>query len=194
MATIHDTRLPVDVERGARGGPGFLTTITTMESGAEQRNIEWSAARGEWDIGYGIRKREDLEAVLAFFYARNGRAHGFRFKDWLDFKVTAGTVGTTGVATTRQLQKTYPDTVSGYVREIVLPIEDTLIVYVDNLVTENYTLGSNGVLTFEEDPGENVKATFEFDVPARFDIDRLNVSLEHYEAGEIVSIPIVELR
>jgi uncharacterized protein (TIGR02217 family) len=35
---------------------------------------------------YGIRRADDLAAVVAFFEARNGRLHGFRFKDWADFK------------------------------------------------------------------------------------------------------------
>lgn len=34
----------------------------------------------------GIRRADDLAAVVAFFEARNGRLHGFRFKDWADFK------------------------------------------------------------------------------------------------------------
>lgn len=194
---IHNVRLPEDVERGAKGGPGFLTTIVSLVSGAEQRNQEWAKARGSWDIGYGIRNREDLQDVINFFYARRGRAFGFLFKDWLDFSVTAESVGTTGTATTRQLQKAYPDTANGYVRAILHPIETTLKVYINNFLVSSpavYSLDPNGILTFVSDPGVNVKATFEFDVPVRFDIDALSVTLNTYREGVINSIPIIELK
>lgn len=192
---MDNVRLPDDVERGARGGPGFKTTIVTLSSGAEQRNQEWSIARGAWDVGYGIRKRVDLEAVYAFFLARRGMARSFRFKDWLDFQATAEAVATTGNALTRQLQKTYEDDVNPYIRKIVAPVASTLQVYVDNILVESgYTLGDNGLLTFSSDPGSNVKASFEFDVPARFDTDELGVTLNTYLDGDIASIPIVEVR
>lgn len=192
---IHDTRLPDDIEQGARGGPGFKTTVVTMANGEESRNAEWSVVRGAWDVGYGIRNREALEEIYAFFLARRGRAYGFRFKDWLDFEATAEAVGTTGNALTRQLQKTYQDTVSAYVRRIVLPIETTLTVYVDNIETPTgWTLGANGLLTFDSDPGVNVKASFEFDMPARFDTDSIPFSVVNLRNTSAVNIPIVELR
>lgn len=192
---VDDIRLPDDIEQGARGGPGFKTTIITLANGAEQRNQDWSKARGSWDVGYGIKDRADLMEVVAFFYARRGRARSFRFKDWLDFSATGELVGTTGNALTRQLQKTYTDTIHPYTREIVLPVATTVKVYVDNiLVSTGWTLGADGVITFDSDPGENVKATFDFDVPVRFDIDELPVTLNSYLNGAITGIRIVELR
>jgi len=192
---VDNIRLPDTIERGAVGGPGFKTTIITLSNGAEQRNGEWSKARGQWDIGYGITKRDDLMAVVNFFNGRRGMLRGFRFKDWLDFSVTGEAMGATADPLVWNLQKTYTDTVSPYVRPIVLPVTDTLHVYVDNIEVETgWTLGANGVITFAEDPGENVKATFEFDVPARFDIDQLPVSLNTYQNGAISGINIVELR
>lgn len=192
---IHDTRLPDDVEQGARGGPGFKTTIVTLSNGEEQRNLEWTIARGAWDIGYGIRDRATMEAVYAFFLARHGRAYGFRFKDWLDYQAVAETVGTTGNVLTRQLQKSYQDTVAGYVRSIVLPVAATLKVYIDNIETPSgWTLGANGLLTFDSDPGVNVKASFDFDLPARFDADAIPFSVINFNAVQALNIPIVELR
>ena len=91
--TFHDTRLPVDVERGALGGPGFKTTVTPLGSGKEQRNIDWARTRAEFDIGYGLMDQDSvlleatIDALLAFFYTREGKAHTFRFKDWSDFKI-----------------------------------------------------------------------------------------------------------
>ncbi len=90
---FHSTRLPVDIERGALGGPGFKTTVTPLGSGKEQRNIDWARTRAEFDVGYGLMDQDSvlLEAtidnLLSFFYTREGKAHSFLFKDWSDFKI-----------------------------------------------------------------------------------------------------------
>ncbi len=39
-----------------------------------------------------------------------------------------------------------------------------------------------------------VSAGFEFDVPVRFDTDRIEVNMASFASGEIPSIPIVEVR
>lgn len=192
MATIDDVRLPVDIERGARGGPGFKTTVISLASGDESRNREWSRVRGRWNVGYGLQKRESFEVVYEFFMARNGRHRGFRFRDWIDYKVVESPVAGSGL--TRQLVRVYDDLVNPYVRNVVLPIPETLKIYKNLILTEDYTLGDNGVLTFPTDPGINVVATFEYDVPVRFDIDDLEVTLDTVYNGAIPSIPIIELR
>ena len=42
--------------------------------------------------------------------------------------------------------------------------------------------------------GAPVTAGFEFDVPVRFDSDRITTSLAGFAAGEVPSIPVVEVR
>ena len=42
--------------------------------------------------------------------------------------------------------------------------------------------------------GALVTAGFEFDVPVRFDSDRITASLAGFAAGEVPSIPVVEVR
>lgn len=39
-----------------------------------------------------------------------------------------------------------------------------------------------------------VRAGFEFDVPVRFDTDRIDIDLAQFDAGRIPSIPLVEVR
>ncbi len=58
-----DIAFPGSVGRGATGGPGFSTQIVTLASGAEQRNVNWSQARGRWNISTGIRSRADMAVV-----------------------------------------------------------------------------------------------------------------------------------
>ena len=69
-----DIAFPGSVGRGATGGPGFSTQIVTLASGAEQRNVNWSQARGRWNISTGIRSRADMAAVIAHFHVVKGRA------------------------------------------------------------------------------------------------------------------------
>ena len=42
--------------------------------------------------------------------------------------------------------------------------------------------------------GAVITAGFEFDVPVRFDTDRLEISVDGFRHGSIPSIPIVEIR
>ena len=83
---FQEVRFPDNISRGARGGPERRTQIVELASGAEERNASWANSRRRYDVAYGIRRADDLAAVVAFFEARNGRLHGFRFKDWADFK------------------------------------------------------------------------------------------------------------
>ena len=49
-------------------------------------------------------------------------------------------------------------------------------------------------LTAAPAAGQRVTAGFEFDVPVRFDTDRIVASLSALDAGDIPSIPVVEVR
>ena len=42
--------------------------------------------------------------------------------------------------------------------------------------------------------GATITAGFHFDVPVRFDTDTLDIDLAAFEAGEIPSIPLIEIR
>ena len=83
---FHEVRFPDNISRGARGGPERRTQIVELASGDEERNASWANSRRRYDVAYGIRRADDLAAVVAFFEARNGRLYGYRFKDWADYK------------------------------------------------------------------------------------------------------------
>src|SRR5512134_2209803 len=83
---FHEVRFPDDISRGARGGPERRTQVVELASGDEERNSPWANSRRRYDAAYGIRRADDLAAVIAFFEARRGRLHGFRWKDWADYK------------------------------------------------------------------------------------------------------------
>lgn len=211
--SFHEVRLPDDVERGATGGPGFKTRILELESGFEQRNIDWSQSRGRWDISYGLMQMEDdilethVHAVRDFFFARQGRAFGFRFKDWSDFEIGDYTnptadnqaIGIGDDATTIfQIFKRYTSGSINYDRLIKKLVSGTVVVLLDNVVQgAGFTINLNtGEITFSVAPtaGQIVQVALEYDVPVRFDDDNLKISVETFMSGGIPPIPLIELR
>jgi uncharacterized protein (TIGR02217 family) len=220
---FHDTRLPDDIERGAVGGPMFKTTVLELESGFEQRNIDWSQVRGEWDISYGVLAMEDnlqgvyIHQVRDFFYARNGKAHSFRFKDWSDFEIgdpgdpaaDNQIIGLGDDATSAfQVFKRYGSGGYNYDRTITKLVAGTYFVYLDGaLQTEatHYTVDlATGVVTFVTPPastggtgpgGEQVVSiATEFDLQVRFDVDHLQMSVLLFNVGSIPNMPLREVR
>lgn len=193
--SFADVRLPVDVEKGVRGGPIFRTNVVTLSSGKEQRNQEWSRERFEGEVSYGIRNRAQFDEVRDFFMARRGRLEGFRYKDWTDYSVVGQDVDVgDGVVTTFQLVKSYGD----FVRKITRPVSGTVVVYLDDVEqSSGYTVNhATGVITFTSAPGNGVviSADFEFDIPVRFDTDKFEGVAETPEAIETSSLPIVGIK
>lgn len=199
---FDDVRLPEDIEIGAKGGPSFQTTVVPMGNGTEQRNADWVMQRNVFDVGYGIQSLSDVDTARAFFYGRRGRWRSFRFKDWQDFNLDNEVIGTGNAVTTAfQIIKTY-DSTYPYVRNITRPVQSTVRVYKDGALqtlTTHYTLGTginSGVITFLVAPGMGVviTVTCEFDVPVRFDTDTFELTHTAFEAGEIMSLLLIEDR
>jgi len=208
MAGFHEVQLPAAISFGSLGGPRYSTQVVVTASGFERRNRDWAQARAEYDVASGIRSGEDLAEIVAFFRARAGRAYGFRFKDWADFRsagpgaeVTAldQPLGTgDGTMTTFQLIKRYDDVAGSEDRYIRKPVAGTVKIGVDGSeMSSGWGVDSTtGLVRFDTPPasGAELTAGFEFDVPVRFAEDRLAVSLEAFEAGEIASIRLIEVR
>ena len=205
---FHDVRFPDNISRGARGGPERRTQIVELASGDEERNASWANSRRRYDVAYGIRRADDLAAVVAFFEARNGRLHGFRFKDWADYKSclpsqAAGpmdqALGTgNGALTTFALLKRYTSGAQSWVRSIGKPVAGSVRIALDGVEQmSGWSVDTaTGVVTFATPPGTGVPitASFEFDVPVRFDADTLDVTLDLERLGSITSIPLLEIR
>lgn len=206
---FDDIRFPTAISRGASGGPERRTEIVVTGSGREERNSRWADSRRRYEAGFGIKSLNDLHEVIRFFEERRGRLHGFRWKDHTDFKscppqsqVTAldQSIGTgSGTAAAFQLVKRYGTGLRDYVRTITKPVAGTVTVAVNGVVSGNVTVNAlTGLVTFAAGhipaSGAAITAGFEFDVPVRFDTDRLAINLDHFSAGEIPQIPVVELR
>ena len=205
---FHDVRFPDTISRGARGGTERRTQIVELASGDEERNASWANSRRRYDVAYGIRRADDLAAVVAFFEARNGRLHGFRFKDWSDYKSCAPSqtpgpldqpIGTgNGSVTSFALLKRYSSGNQTWTRAITKPVAGTVRLALGGVeqVSGWSVDTTTGVVTFGTAPtaGVSITAGFEFDVPVRFDSDTLDVTLDIERLGSITSIPLLEIR
>ena len=202
---FHAVRFPLDVALGSRGGPERKTDVVTLASGREQRNGRWQHSRRRYNAGYGVKSRSDMAVVLAFFEERRGRLHGFLWRDGLDYS-SSGTVpmpldqviGTgDGSRTTFQLSKTYGAAFDPYFRPITRPVAGSVRVAVAGVerLSGWAVDGASGVVGFAVAPdiGAAVTAGFLFDVPVRFDTDRLDVELTSFDGAEAPSIPLLEL-
>ena len=212
---FDDVRLPEDVERGAVGGPRFNTTIVEDDAGLEQRNQNWQFSRMRWAVGYNALNAVEFRALLAFFYLRQGRARGFRFKDWSDY-ATAGSEAVLAGTSTPQpvyINRTDPanivarlamwygdlasyDLVIRPHRYIVLPRVDTLAFYTrgaGGYAATNIPQWDNGNRVVRNGTAAQYYWTGEFDVPVRFDTDELNLDMLHLDSASAPNIPIVEL-
>jgi len=209
---FHEVRFPTDISRASQGGPERRTEVVVLGSGREERNARWADSRRSYNAGYGVKSLDDLNAVVAFFEERRGRLYGFRWKDPIDWKSCAGgevisphdvTIGTgDGTSATFQLIKTYGSAFAPWQRVVSKPVAGSVKIAVDGVVASegsHWVLdATTGIVTFLTGsvPGDGavITAGFEFDVPVRFDSDRLEVNLQGFGHGAIPSIPIVEIR
>ncbi|HEY4193850.1 MAG TPA: DUF2460 domain-containing protein [Mesorhizobium sp.] len=212
LSTFHDVLFPPGISFGATGGPERRNEIVALTSGREKRNARFSQSRHHYDAGTGIKSLDDLHEVVAFFEARRGSLHAFRFRDPFDRKscrpsqtpaahdqpLGAGD----GVTARFALLKTYGTGDDAYQRLIAKPVISSLRVAVDDV-----ELTEAGAFSFDDATGEVVFAAgkipgngqgvtcgYEFDVPVRFNADRLEISLKAFKAGQIPSIPLIEVQ
>jgi uncharacterized protein (TIGR02217 family) len=200
---FHEVRLPARLAFGSTGGIERRTEVVTLASGFERRATPWAHGRRRYLIGAGVRSLDDVAVLVAFFEAWRGRLHGFRFRDFTDFRSCAPSASIspldqrlgegTGTAVSFQLLKLYGDVE----RPIRKPVDGSVRIAVDGVETGAFALDPpTGVVTLVEAPPEGavVTAGFAFDTPVRFDTDRIDVTLEGFEAGRLVAAPLIEIR
>ena len=205
---FDDIRFPTAISRGSTGGPERRTEIVVTGSGAEERNSRWANSRRRYNAGFGVKSLDDIHAVVGFFEERRGRLHGFRWKDHADFKSCAPqraisaadqSIGAgNGATASFQLVKRYGTGLRDYLRAITKPVAGTVLIAVNGASETHVSVDPlTGIVTFDAGhipaAGAALTAGFEFDVPARFDTDLLKINLNHFAAGDIPDIPVVEI-
>jgi uncharacterized protein (TIGR02217 family) len=148
-----------------------------------------------------------MQAVLAFFEERRGRFHSFLLRDGLDCSSAGGgetptpsdqAIGTgDGSRTTFPLTKRYGASFDPWLRPITKPVAGTVRIAVAGTeLTSGFSVDSlTGLVTLDVAPAADaaITAGFLFDVPVRFDTDRLDIELTSFDAAEAPSIPLQEV-
>ena len=180
-------RFPERITRGAVGGPTYSTTIGFLPSGVEQRNIDRAYPQHRYDVSQGIKNQADARIADAFFRKARGKAHSWRYKDWVDYQLTTAQSSLVQItSTTFQISKLYGTDEPTYqeTRRLTRIVSGTLAVYLNAVLKAtpgDYTADLNtGIVTFGVAPGAAVRtASCEFDVPCRFDFDDRQPELVH---------------
>lgn len=207
---FHEVRFPASLSFGAVGGPERRTEIVRLANGHEERSTPWAHALRRYDAGMGLRSVDDLEALVAFFEARGGQLHGFRWKDWSDWRSAPASRPLThedqligegdGERRAFPLLKRYRSGDQTYLRPIAKPVAGSVRIGIGKeprIEGVDYSVDpATGMVEFVQPPsiGAEVTAGFEFDVPVRFDTDRLQISMARFQAGEVPRVPVIEVR
>jgi uncharacterized protein (TIGR02217 family) len=188
-----DIAFPNDVARGSTGGPEFSTLIVPLASGSEQRNINWSEGRGRWNIGTGIKTRNQMIAVISHFRVCRGKGYSFRFRDWNDYDAVDQAMVQISPSI-YQIVKRYNRSGYSQVRTITKPLNGSVICKVaGNVVAPQSIDHLTGKITFASPPASAPTCSYSFDIPVRFDTDYLPVQANAWDLQMVADIALVEV-
>lgn len=203
MAFLETPRFPDRIAYGAVGGPMFRTEVAVSGSGLETRDGKWAYPRHAWDVSQGINTPADFATLRAFFMIARGRQHAWRYKDWTDYAATHSDGYVVAItSTTFQLMKRYTSGSSTQARPIYKPLHGgSIVIKVSGTDTAHTLDTATGIVTIGSAPSAgNVTWAGEFDVPMRFDTDKLDgriVSrnpstglLHQWDAIPIIEVPV----
>jgi len=211
MSFLETPRFPSNVQYRTVGGPTFDVDIARVQSGQEFRSPNRDVYLHRFNVN-NVKTVTGFEQILDYVMALGGPEHGFRFKDWREYKSLGAdstpayddvSIGT-GDGSTRdfQLVKVYQPSGAAlsHSRTIRKPVANTWKAGfggVEKTAGVDFTVATGtGILTFATGAvpatGEDVTAGFEFDNPVRIDGDRFDAN---YSTCNILSfnLPLVEL-
>lgn len=176
-----EQRINDAVSRGSKGGPRGRRSKVYVSNGRLRQVFEWSRALQQYDISYGIRTLDDLEAVRSLFYVVMFTPfEGFRFKDWNDYRLTQSTSRLDFVSGTEwQIKRLYTVGASSHARTITKPVTGSVTVYrtrsgVVSTATASVD-STTGLATIAgHSSGDTYTCAGEFDVPVTFADDALD--------------------
>jgi uncharacterized protein (TIGR02217 family) len=200
-----DIPFPNRIAFGARSEPSWSTTLVAMQNGDEVTNQNWIDARHTFDVAPVIRTVSDFALVREHFYQVRGRAKKFPFRDFLDYLATAAQGVIADTVDGWQLFKRYGSGSDLYDRKITRPSGTIQVFRTRSAVTTAISTtvdATTGIVTISGHmTGDTYTWAGEFNVPCRYDTDRLASSAVNKEPGpdgelyvDCDSIPIVEVR
>lgn len=208
---FHSVRLPTG-SYGSSGGPTFDNAVVDTRSGRRYVVAGRDQPLHRYNIANQVKSHEAAAALRQFYIARGGKANAFLFKDMHDFHsnpanptftAAPGTADQRlgygdGSRTAFQLVKTYSSGPTSLVRPIRKPVTTTVRVWVAGVELSSGAFSVNadtGVVTLASAPtmGQEVRASFEFDVPVSFEEDALDASLDSFGTSSLDDVGLVEV-
>ena len=207
-------RFPDVIAAGAKFTVGNRVAVYPMPSGHEDRVIDVARRKVRCDLSTGMRTRADVDQVLEWHGAHQGRAYAFRVKDYSDFLLSSSDVIGTGTESgspatpdeqTFQALRVYSANGHTFTRQVYALVSGTVQVYEDGSpVAGNtgYTIDHDaGTVTGSPAAGVEVTLSGEFDVVMRFEDDELDFDVEYADDNDdpddhieqISSIRLVEV-
>ena len=193
-----EIRFPESIAFNSSSILEFNTTIIKSKNGYEQRNINWNTNKMKFNIINGIKTKAELDEVITFFRNVRGAGYGFRFKDWTDYQIDNQYLGLgDGVTKEFQLIKSYrvSDNIV-YYRKITKPVISTVRVFINDIESKDFNIDlTTGLITLNTAPeiDSTIKASFEFDVPVRFENDIMEITMNSINSGNVKEIILTEI-
>jgi uncharacterized protein (TIGR02217 family) len=199
---IESPRFPSNIAMGATGGPEFFTGVVPSRAGFEKRTQYLKYPRQRWDASPGVQTPAQFVELQRFFLIAGGRWRAWRFPSPVDFSAEhsgdeRGIVQAL-TSTTFQAFKRYQIGGLTLDRKITKPVPGTFDVRVSGSPVTHTVNTTTGVITIATEPAAaDVTWSGAFDVPMRFDFDRLQASmLARRDDGliqQLGAFPLVEV-
>jgi uncharacterized protein (TIGR02217 family) len=171
---LESPRFPLELSFDSSAGPRLKTSVLATAGGFEKRNREWLKSRYVFEIALNTRRGDEVENFNAFFELVGGREKGFRLRYEPDYKAN-NQLCEPITSTKYQLKKSHLLSPFVQSRTITKPVVGTVKVFVGGVLQSvGFIIDhTTGVITFATPPSGEVRASFEFDFPVRFDQDEV---------------------
>ncbi len=193
-----EIRFPESIAFNSSSILEFNTTIIKAKNGYEQRNINWNSNKMKFNIINGIKTKTELDELITFFRNVKGAGYGFRFKDFTDYQAENQYIGV-GNGETKEFQLIKAYRVSDnivYYRKITKPVISTVRVFINDIESKDFNIDlTTGLITLNTAPeiDSTIKASFEFDVPVRFENDIMEITMNSINSGNVKEIILAEI-
>jgi uncharacterized protein (TIGR02217 family) len=197
---FYEINFPDSVAFSSVSSLFFDTNIVKSKNNTEQRSPNLNFSMSSFRLSAPLKNKPEIEEIITLFKIVKGKLGGFRFKDWLDYKVENQIIGIgDGENCTFQIKKTYQLQSYFTMRDISKPAQGTVKVFL-NYLECNHLLQSidhtKGLVTFASPPSEGsiITVNCEFDIPVRFKDDCLNITMLGKNSYEIKDLELIEIK
>ncbi|WP_231726163.1 phage distal tail protein, Rcc01695 family [Rickettsia rhipicephali] len=188
--------MPEFIESFAVGKPEFSTSHAITKSGREARHLDRNYGCQKYLIKNARLSSTEFEQFNNFFKAIRGSNFALRFRNYADYREINEVIAKGDSNLNKlQLRKIYSDPIAPYERVITKPVNNSVILYINNVRTMGIVDYNDGIVTLPSPLGQDVilTADFTFDVAVRFSIDSFEYSYCNDGSIALSNIELVEV-